>query len=112
MFHSQPFQENPLTLRLMTAAVGTAGSPYYAALDRAFEGLDPEVRRAHIAPLVAVGSVDVEHGSHWLARRLVTALKLPSAGPAQPVRLEVTAEGDELLWSRRIGSARDRKSVV
>ena len=81
-----------------------ASSPYEAVLQEAFLALDPEVRRAHLAPLVATGSVDVEHGSHWMAKRLVTPLRLPAAGPSQPVRLEVTNDAGELRWSRRIGS--------
>ena len=98
----------------MAPARMPASSPYEAALQGEFLALDPEVRRAHLAPLVAVGSMDVEHGSHWLAKRLVPVLKLPHAGPATPVRLEVTAEADQLLWSRRIGSVdlRTRQQAV
>ena len=88
----------------MATAPPRSPSPYEVALQDAFFALDPEVRRAHLAPLVAAGSVDVEHGSHWLAKRLVRLLKLPDAGRATPVRLEVTTRGDELLWARRIGS--------
>lgn len=84
--------------------VGTGSSPYEAALGGAFEILPPEIRRAHLAPLVAEGTFDVDHGSHWITPTLVKLWKLPNAGRAQRVQLEVTARGEELLWARRIGS--------
>ena len=84
--------------------VGTVRSPYEAALGGAFETLPSEVRRAHVAPLVAVGTFDVDHGSHWITPALVKLLNLPEAGRGQMVRLEVAAHGDELLWARRIGA--------
>ena len=79
-------------------------SPYEAALGEAFLALDPEVQRAHLAPLVAVGTLDVEHGSHWTAKPLVKLLRLPNAGRSQPVQLVVTTDGDALVWTRRIGN--------
>ena len=79
-------------------------SPYEAALGRVFETLPPEIRRAHLAPLVATGTFDVDHGSHWITPTLVKLLKLPNAGGAQRVRLDVTARGKELFWTRRIGA--------
>ena len=88
----------------MAPAARRTPSPYETALQDAFLALDPEVRRAHLAPLVAVGNVDVEHGSHWLAQPLIRILRLPTAGRLEPVRLDVTRDGDELVWSRRIGS--------
>ena len=80
-----------------------ACSPYETALQDGFSRLAPEVRRAHLAPLIATGTLDVEHGSHWLVPMLIRLLKLPAAGSGLPTRLEVTTRGDELLWSRRIG---------
>ena len=82
----------------------TAGSPYEAALGGAFPTLAPEVQRAHRAPLVAAGALDVEHGSHWLTPVLVKLLKLPAGGCGQRTRLEVASEGDELVWTRQIGA--------
>ncbi len=78
-------------------------SPYETALREAFLALDPEVQRAHLPPLVATGILDVEHGSHPLTKPLVKLMNLPRAGRAQAVRLEVTTDGDELIWMRRIG---------
>jgi len=85
------------------AGQSPACSPYEAVLEDAFAALAPEVRRAHLAPLVAAGLLNVEHGSHWLAPLLVRLLKLPAAGREQPARLEVSPCGDELLWTRQIG---------
>lgn len=94
--------------------VGTGCSPYEAALGYAFEILPPEIRRAHLAPLVAEGTFDVDHGSHWITPTLVKLLKLPNAGRAQRVQLEVTARDEELLWARRIGdvSLRTRQRAL
>lgn len=80
-------------------------SPYRAALGPAFAFLHPHVRRAHQAPLVGEGSLDVEHGRHWLTPLLVRLMSLPAAGRGQPVRLEVAAVGTQLEWVRRIGSS-------
>ncbi len=32
-------------------------------------------------------------------------MKLPAAGPRQPVRLDVAEDGSELVWTRRIGES-------
>ena len=61
------------------------------------------VRRAHEAPLTARGTLVVEHGQRWPTPLLVRAMRLPAAGPAQPVRLEVRSRGPALSWIRRIG---------
>lgn len=61
------------------------------------------MRRAHLPPLRAEGTIDVEHGPPWLARPLVWLMKLPAAGPRQPTRLDVAAEGSALVWTRHIG---------
>ena len=63
-----------------------------------------EVRRAHREPLSAIGTVNVEHGSHWIVRPLVALMALPAAAPAQRVRLDVTADGGEMVWVRHIGA--------
>ena len=93
---------------------GSISSPYEAALGATFEALPMEVRRAHLAPLVAAGTFDVEHGSHWFAPMLVRLLKLPGAGRARRVQLEVTAHRQELFWARRIGDVflRTRQRAV
>ena len=92
----------------MPAMVATCrgSAPYRAALGIAFDTLDPEVQRAHLAPLAAAGTFDVEHGSTWFAPLLARLLKLPAAGRAQPVSLDVRAEGNQLLWTRDIGDVR------
>jgi len=62
------------------------------------------VLRAHLPPLRAEGTIDVEHGDGWLARRIVWLMKLPAAGIGQPTRLDLSAEGASLVWTRQIGA--------
>ena len=57
-----------------------------------------------MAPLRAEGTIDVEHGRGWLARAIIRVMKLPAAGPRQPVRLDVAEDGAGLVWTRRIGN--------
>jgi Domain of unknown function (DUF4166) len=80
-------------------------SPYEAVLGEAFASLHTHVRRAHVAPLQAQGTIDVEHGSGWPTRPMIWLMKLPAAGLRQPVQLEVVNDGAELLWTRRIGAS-------
>ena len=82
-------------------SVGT--SPYEVVLGGAFASLHAHVRRAHLPPLRAEGTMDVEHGRGWLARQMIWLMNLPAAGARQPVWLDVTGDGSELLWTRRIG---------
>ena len=82
-----------------------APSPTETALEGAFLALHSNVRRAHVAPLTAAGTMDVAHGSHWIAPVLIKLMNLPPAGAAQPVRLVVTSDGNELEWRRQFGSA-------
>lgn len=49
--------------------------------------------------------MDVEHGPGWLTRPMIWLMKLPAAGPGQPVRLDVARDGAELVWTRRIGGS-------
>jgi hypothetical protein len=79
--------------------------PYASLLGAAYGTLDPMVRRAHEAPLSARGTLTVEHGDRWWTPLMVRAMRLPVAGPAQPVRLEVAASGSHLAWLRQIGSS-------
>ena len=90
----------------MESALASARScsPYEALLGEAFASLHAHVRRAHLAPLRAHGTIDVEHGPGWLARPMIWLMRLPAAGAGQPVRLEVAEDGAELVWTRRIGA--------
>jgi hypothetical protein len=74
-------------------------------LGAAFGSLHPHVRRAHLPPLRAEGTIEVEHGPGWLTGPMIWLMKLPAAGPRQPVRLDVAEEGSELVWTRRIGGS-------
>src|SRR5262245_12456979 len=80
-------------------------SPYEAILGQAFASLHAHVRRAHLPPLRAEGTIDVEHGQGWLTRPMIWLMKLPAAGSRQPVRLDVAEDGSELVWTRRIGGS-------
>ena len=87
----------------LPAAVGC--SPYEEVLGTAFASLHPHVRRAHLAPLRAEGTLDVEHGRGWLTHPLIWLMKLPAAGRGQPVSLELAGNGRDLVWRRRIGDS-------
>jgi hypothetical protein len=78
---------------------------YESLLGEAFGSLDLNVRRAHAVPLIASGTLDVEHGSHWVVPLLVALLRLPAAGQGLHARLTVVGSGDGLEWDRRIGSS-------
>jgi hypothetical protein len=78
---------------------------YESLLRDGFAALDPNVRRAHAAPLAAAGILDVEHGSHWIVPLWVALLRLPPAGRGLPTRLAVATSGDGLEWTRRIGGS-------
>ena len=81
------------------------GSPYEAILGEAFASLHAHVRCAHLPPLRAEGTIDVEHGPGWLARPMIWLMNLPAAGSGQPVWLDVAEDGAELIWTRRIGAS-------
>lgn len=83
----------------------SACSPYEGLLGRQFASLAGSVRLAHSAPLTAEGTLDVEHGEHWIVPVLIRVMKLPAAGPRQPVRLDVASAGTDLRWTRCIGSS-------
>jgi len=36
---------------------------------------------------------------------MIWLMKLPAAGPRQPVRLDVAEDGSDLVWTRRIGGS-------
>jgi hypothetical protein len=80
-------------------------SPYQQILGQAFELLHPNVREAHLAPLVGKGQLDVLHGTFWLAPLLVGLMKLPAAGKEQPVKLSVAANDRNVEWNRSIGKS-------
>jgi hypothetical protein len=83
----------------------TGVSPYEAILGETFASLHAHVQRAHRAPLRAEGTVDVEHGAGWLARPMTWLMALPASGPRLPVRLHVTGDGHDLVWTRQFGAA-------
>ena len=78
-------------------------TPYQVVLGASFASLHAHVQHAHLPPLRAEGTFDVEHGPGYLVPPLIWLMKLPAAGPRLPVRLDVTEDGSELVWTRRIG---------
>ena len=63
-------------------------SPYEVVLGEAFASLHAHVRRAHLPPLRAEGTIDVEHGTGWLARPMIwvdeaSRRGAPSSGAAR-----------------------------
>ena len=80
-------------------------SPYRMLLGEVFDLLPAHVRHAHEVPLVAEGTLDVEHGTHWLTPLMIHLMKLPVAARGQRVRLELMADGPDVIWMRRIGSS-------
>jgi hypothetical protein len=88
-----------------TRSAARSCSPHEAVLGEAFASLHPHVRRAHLPPLRAEGTIDVEHGPGWLARSIVRFMNLPAAGPGQPARLDVAGNGSEVVWTRGIGGS-------
>ena len=80
-------------------------TPYEVILGASFASLHAHVQHAHLPPLRAEGTLDVEHGPGWLAPPMIWLMKLPAAGRRQPVRLDVTEDGAELVWTRRIGGS-------
>jgi hypothetical protein len=76
--------------------------------------LDAGVRRGHQPPLAAEGTLDVQHGTAWLTPVMIRLMKLPAAGRGQRVRLDVTAIGGDVEWTRRIGPSmlRTRQRAV
>jgi Domain of unknown function (DUF4166) len=89
----------------LAGPAATGVSLYEAILGETFASLHPQVQRAHRAPLRAEGTIDVEHGARWLARPMTWLMTLPAAGLCQPVRLQVTADGKDLVWTREIGAS-------
>ena len=79
-------------------------TPYEVILGESFASLHAHVQHAHLPPLLAEGTLEVEHGPGWVAPPLIWLMKLPAAG-LQPVRLDVTGDGTELVWTRRIGKS-------
>jgi len=82
---------------------------YRTVLGAAFDALHPHVQEAHTAPLHATGTMDVVHGAHRFTRVLAAVFRLPAAGRAQAVTLDVTEEAPttsrfEMRWNRVIGN--------
>lgn len=92
----------------LATPASTICSPYEAILGVSFGSLDAEVRRAHMPPLHAEGTIDVEHGAGWQVRAIGWLMHLPDAGLRQPVRLDVVGDASEIAWTRCIGGSRLR----
>src|SRR5215467_13279019 len=75
---------------------------YSKLLGASWPDLDVAIRRLHGSggTVQAVGVFQVSHGSNWLARTLARLARLPAAGNAVDVRLQVTAQEEGEEWRR------------
>lgn len=111
----------------MSAAAASASRPRTAAARPELAPLRPPStvglyaqllgdRIAELAPQVAAlhachgctratGVLSVSRGAHPLARLLAVVLRLPRAGEAVPVGLEISRHGAQERWWRRFGDA-------
>ena len=78
---------------------------YPRLLGPAWARVHPAVRALHLtgARKVVTGTLAVEEGRHWLARRLVCWLRLPREQPAHEVRLVKTPVDEGERWERFFG---------
>lgn len=74
-----------------------------ALLGAAFDRLPPRVRALHLhaGTQRLTGEVEVERGTHWLARLCAWATRLPPAGQGA-IEVEISAAPHEERWTRRV----------
>lgn len=82
-------------------------SLYQRVLGGDFDRLPEVLRRFHGAPsgATARGTFRVERGAGRVRNWLATRAGLPLPGEAVALRLDVTVQGDEELWTRTFGAA-------
>lgn len=87
---------SPLTVGLYAELLG----------DRISE-LAPQVAGLHASHRCtrATGVLSVSRGAHPIARLLAVVLRLPRAGEAVPIGLEIARHGTQERWWRRFGDA-------
>jgi hypothetical protein len=75
---------------------------YQKLLDASWPDLDVALRRLHdsVEPVRAVGGFRVRRGGNGLARTMAQLARLPAAGEAVDVRLQVTAQEEGEEWRR------------
>jgi len=78
------------------------GPLYRRLLGASWDELPAVLRRLHgeSVPVRAAGTMRVRHGENGLARMLARLARLPAAGEAVDVRLDVIPEGDGEAWRR------------
>lgn len=76
---------------------------YRSLLGDHFNALHPHLRRAHESPLSAVGTADVRGAANPIANFLARRMRLPRAGDAVALRLEVTETPQGTEWNRFFG---------
>lgn len=77
-------------------------SPYEVLGGAGWFALPEGLRRLH-SPGRASGELDVELGTHWIARCLAWCLRFPLSGPRTAVKLLVDRDGPYLVWRRWFG---------
>lgn len=86
----------------MSATLNSPPRLYRQLLGDAWPNLALSIRTLHEAslPLRATGIFRVTHGDSWLARLLARLARLPAAGEAVEVVLQVTMQGEHEKWLR------------
>jgi len=75
------------------------------ALGAGWRELPDVVKRGHELErgLHGEGAFDVTLGASWIARLVARVMGMPRAGRELATRLDVTPDGDELVWRRNFG---------
>jgi len=86
----------------MDTTLRSASGLYPKILGASWPDLDVAIKRLHGygGTVRAVGVFQVSHGSNGLARTLARLTRLPTAGNAVDVRLQVTAQEEGEEWRR------------
>ena len=85
------------------APIEAMESIYRRVAGPAFDHLPEAVKRAHGVPLSARGEVDVRWSDRRTTRLVGRAMGLPPEGTGMPLRLEVSADGERVVYDRWFG---------
>ena len=75
-------------------------NPYKELLGEGWSRLSLGAVMAHTVPVCASGTFSVRHGRGLVGRLIAQLLRLPPAGEAKRVRVELQAEGERVRWIR------------
>lgn len=79
---------------------------YQSVLGEDFEKLGNTLREFHTHPETVSGHLSVSHHTHWVPKFFVWLMRLPKQGSNLETHLEVDVQGEEEVWSRKIGEVR------